>query len=68
MNTLIEMTRLSMGRPGGHATDEIVAAWYVAKGRLLRQLAAECQPGAARAAEQAAVAFAHARRLQRSEH
>lgn len=64
MNTLTELSRLSMSRPGGRATDEDVAAWYVAKGRLLRRLAAEDQPDATRTAAQAAVAFAHARRLQ----
>lgn len=41
MNVLIEMTRLVVNRPEPDASDDEVAAWYLAKGRLHLELAAQ---------------------------
>lgn len=65
MNTLTEMTALSLARPGVDATADQVSAWYEAKGRLHEHLAATVVDPIERAAElaDAATAFEHSRRL-----
>ena len=66
MNALIELTALSLSRPGPDAPTDRVAAWYLAKGRLHEQLAALAGPEeAAGELAYAASAYEHARRLTR---
>jgi hypothetical protein len=64
MNTLIEMSRLYHGRPHPGASDDVIAAWYRAKGRLHEQLAAAGGPDAAQESAYAAASYEHARRLE----
>jgi hypothetical protein len=64
MNTLIEMSRLFTSRPRPDASDNVIAAWYRAKGRLHEQLAAAGGPEAAQESAYAAASYEHARRLE----
>jgi len=64
MNTLIEMSRLFHNRPRVDASDNVIAAWYRAKGRLHEQLAAAGGPDAAQESAYAAASYEHARRLE----
>jgi hypothetical protein len=64
-NTVIEMNTLYLGRPGADASDETVAAWYRAKGRLHERVAAKGGPDAAQELAHAAASYEHARWLER---
>lgn len=66
MNTLIEMSRLFHSQPHPDASDDVIAAWYLAKGRLHERLAAEGGPDAAQESAYAAASYEHARRLERA--
>ena len=65
MNAMIEMTNLFYRRPGVNASDETVAAWYRAKGRMHEQLAQSAGTDAVRELAYAAASYEHARRLER---
>lgn len=64
LNPMIEMTALFYGRPGAGASDESVAAWYRAKGRMHEQVAANGGPDAAQELAYAAASYEHARRIE----
>ena len=64
LNPMIEMTALFYGRPGAGSSDEAVAEWYRAKGRMHEQLAAKGGPDAAQELQHAAASYEHARRLE----
>ncbi|GLZ36133.1 hypothetical protein Lesp02_83200 [Lentzea sp. NBRC 105346] len=64
LNPMIEMTALFYGRPGAGASDEAVAEWYRAKGRMHEQLAAKGGPDATQELQYAAASYEHARRLE----
>jgi hypothetical protein len=57
MNVLIEMTALSVGRPGAGSSADEVAAWFQAKARLHEHLAAQGGPDALRESALAASAY-----------
>jgi hypothetical protein len=63
VNALIEFAALWRCQPLPDAPDEVVAAWYQAKGRLHEALAAAGGPDAAAELAYAAAAYEHARRL-----
>ena len=62
-NVVIELNSLFYRRPGPGATDEEVAAWYEAKGRLYERLAELGGPEAAQERQNAMASYDHARRL-----
>jgi hypothetical protein len=64
MNTLIELSRLFDSRPRPDVSDDAVAAWYRAKGRLHERLAAAGGPDATQESAYAAASYEHARRLE----
>ena len=63
INAIIEMTALFTHRPAPGASNEAVAEWYQAKGRMHERLAARGGEDAAQESAYAAASFAHARRL-----
>jgi hypothetical protein len=63
INAIIEMTALFTHRPAPGASNEAVAEWYRAKGRMHEQVAARGGEDAAQESAHAATSFAHARRL-----
>ncbi|HEY4454166.1 MAG TPA: hypothetical protein VGN81_07640 [Pseudonocardiaceae bacterium] len=63
MNTLIEMNTLFFKRPGPDASDDAVAAWYLAKARMHERLAATNGADSAQQQAYAASCAEHARRL-----
>ncbi|MFC3456502.1 hypothetical protein [Amycolatopsis speibonae] len=63
-NAVIEMNSLYLSRPGTGASDEAVAAWYRAKGRLHERVAAQGGSDAAQELAYAATSYEHARRLE----
>ncbi|MGH3784748.1 MAG: hypothetical protein ACRDR6_10820 [Pseudonocardiaceae bacterium] len=64
MNALIELTALSLCRPGLDATPGQVAAWYRAKGRIHEHLAADVVgPEQITELAYAATAYEHAGQL-----
>lgn len=65
LNPMIEMTALFYGRPGAGASDEAVAEWYRAKGRMHEQLAARGGSDATQELAHAAASYEHARRIER---
>lgn len=64
MNAMIEMTNLFYRRPGADASDDTVAAWYRAKGRMHEQLAQSNGADTAQELAYAAASYEHARRLE----
>ncbi|RSM86670.1 hypothetical protein DMH04_13605 [Kibdelosporangium aridum] len=64
MNAMIEMTKLFYQRPQPGASDETVAEWYRAKGRMHERLAECAGLDAAQERAYAAASYDHARRLE----
>ena len=64
MNTVIELTNLYYQRPAPHASDEAVAAWYRAKGRVHELISRTGGPDSAQEQAYAAASYEHARVLE----
>lgn len=64
MNILIELASLYSRRPGADASNDVVAAWYRAKGRLHELIAEGGGPEAPLERAYAAASYEHARRLE----
>jgi len=58
------ITTVWMATPGPNATNDQVAAWYLAKGHLHERLALAGGPDSAAESAYAATAYDHARRLE----
>ncbi|MET8759965.1 hypothetical protein [Lentzea sp. NPDC004782] len=64
-NVVIEMNSLYLARPSANASDDTVAAWYRAKGRLHERIAAEGDDDAVQELAYATASYEHAIRLER---
>lgn len=67
MNAMIELARLYRQRPGLGASNEALAAWYHAKGRLHEQLGQAGGPDAEQELSFAAASYEHARRIEQQD-